>query len=228
MDHHATALGALKDIETWVFDLDNTLYDASTNVFDFIDLRMRSFIADFLDLDLDEAYRLQKRYFKEYGTTLRGLIDHHAVDPDKFLEYVHDIDLSNIEPSPAMDAALTSLRGRKIIFTNASDEHARRIIERLGVGHHFEAVFDIASANYVPKPDPRIYAQLLGDHRIDPANSVFIDDIARNLKPAADLGMTTVWVRSDSEWSRQGSDGGHIHHITDNLVPWLEEVVGGG
>ncbi|HEB80036.1 MAG TPA: pyrimidine 5'-nucleotidase [Rhodospirillales bacterium] len=213
--------------EAWLFDLDNTLYDASTGVFDLIDERMRSFIAGFLDLDLDEAFRVQKRYFREYGTTLRGLIERHGVEPERFLEHVHDIDLAQVSKSPALDGALARLPGRKIVFTNASAGHAERIMDRLGVAHHFEGVFDIARADYTPKPEPLVYERLIGLYGLDPASTVILDDMARNLAPAAALGMTTVWVRTNYDWGREGSDGGHVHHIADNLIEWLEGAAGG-
>jgi putative hydrolase of the HAD superfamily len=217
----STASAALREAETWVFDLDNTLYPASTNLFGQIDLRMRDFIAGSLDLELEEARALQKTYFHTYGTTLRGLMEHHAVDAQAFLDYVHDIDIDALKPSPALDTALARLSGRKVIFTNASTGHARRVMRRLGVEHHFDAVFDIADAGFEPKPDPAVYAQLVERHRIDPRTSVMVEDIARNLEPAAALGMTTVWVRTKSEWGREGNDGAHVHHVVDDLVAWL-------
>ncbi|MDP6786339.1 MAG: pyrimidine 5'-nucleotidase [Rhodospirillales bacterium] len=217
----------LRQTETWVFDLDNTLYPASTNLFGQIDLRMRDFIAQSLNLDLDEARTLQKTYFHTYGTTLRGLMEHHAVDAHAFLDYVHDIDIEALAPSPALDAALDRLSGRKLIFTNASTGHARRVMRRLGVERHFEDIFDIADADFEPKPVPAVYARLVARHRIDPGTSVMVEDIARNLEPAAALGMTTVWVRTNSEWGREGNDGAHVHHVVDDLAAWLAALTGG-
>jgi putative hydrolase of the HAD superfamily len=222
-----SALAALRQAETWVFDLDNTLYPASTNLFGQIDLRMRDFIAEFLDLDPDEARALQKKYFHDYGTTLLGLMEHHAVDAHAFLDYVHAVDVDAVAPSPALDTALSRLSGRKLIFTNASADHARRVMRRLGVERHFDSVFDIADAGFRPKPDPAVYARLVERHRIDPSSAVMVEDIARNLEPAAALGMTTVWVRTDSEWGRAGNDEGHVHHVADDLVAWLGVLTGG-
>ena len=219
---------ALRQAEAWVFDLDNTLYPPSTNLFAQIDERMRAFIAGFLDLDLDEAGRVQKTYFREYGTTLRGLMNRHGLDPGLFLEYVHAVDLDSVPPNPALAAALARLPGRKYIFTNASAAHAGRITDRLGVTRHFDAVFDIADAAYVPKPEPRIYDTLVQCHGLDPGKTVMIEDIARNLAPAAALGMTTVWLRNDSPVGVEGADGDHVHHVIDDLVPWLEDVVADG
>ena len=221
------ALAALRQAETWVFDLDNTLYPATTNLFGQIDLRMRDFIAVALNLELEEARVLQKTYFHNYGTTLRGLMEHHAVDAHAFLDYVHAIDIDALTPSPALDTALARLSGRKLIFTNASTAHAERVMRRLGVERHFDAVFDIADSGFQPKPDPVVYARLVERHRIDPRSSVMVEDIARNLEPAAALGMTTVWVRTDSQWGREGNDGDHVHHVVDDLAAWLGALTDG-
>ncbi len=216
--------GFLKNAEAWVFDLDNTLYPASSNLFAQIDERMRSYIADFLELELSQAERLQKHYFRQYGTTLRGLMNRHGMEPRPFLDHVHAIDLTPVAPDPVLAAALARLRGRKLIFTNATADHAERVVARLGVGHHFDAVFDIAAAGYLPKPEPEVYKRLVKRHRLDPLRTVMIEDISRNLEPAAALGMTTVWVRSANPWAAEGAEGDHIHHVTDDMVAWLEET----
>ncbi len=221
-------LKVLRGAEAWVFDLDNTLYDSSTDLFAQIDGRMRSFIADFLDLSLEEARPIQKSYFQEYGTTLNGMMKRHGMEPGPFLEHVHDIDLSPIKEDPALNAALAGLDGRKFIYTNASLGHAERIIERLGVTHHFEAVFDIERARYVPKPDPASYRALIEGLDLKPQKTVMVEDIALNLEPAAAMGMTTVWVRTGHQWGAIGSDQDYVHHVADDLVNWLERVAGGG
>ena len=214
----------LPAIDTWVFDLDNTLYCASTNLFGQIDVRMKSFIADFLNLHPDEAFKLQKQYFREYGTTLRGLMDRHGVNPRDFLDHVHDIDVSVVEANPALDQALESLPGRKIIFTNADTGHAERVMDRLGVRHHFEGVFDIFASNFVPKPEPVVYRALVEYYDLTPETCIMFEDMARNLKPAAEMGMTTVWVHTDNDWGQESSDGNHVHHSTDDLTGWLTAV----
>lgn len=216
----------LRDADAWLFDLDNTLYPAAIDLFGQIDERMRAYIAQFLDLDLDAAYALQKQYFYEYGTSMRGLMDRHGLDPAPFLAHVHDIDVSILDPAPLLEKVLAELPGRKIVFTNASVAHARRVLDRLGVDHHFAEIFDIVAADFRPKPEPEIYRKLIDQHVIDPQRTVMVEDMARNLLPAAALGMTTVWVRG-SEWGAMGSDGGHIHHVVDDLVPWLMEVAAG-
>lgn len=221
------AAGPFDHIETWIFDLDNTLYPAACRLFDQIDQRMGAFIADLFDCDRVEARRIQKDYFRRYGTTMRGLMTEHGIDPEPFLTYVHDIDYSPVPPSPRLDQALSRLPGRKLIFTNASVVHAERVLDRLGIGSHFEATFDIVAAGYAPKPDPGPYDRLIEQHRIEPAQAALVEDIAQNLLPAHERGMTTIWVRQDTDYARVGSDGEHIHHITENLEIWLEQVVAG-
>jgi putative hydrolase of the HAD superfamily len=216
----------LSHVGVWIFDLDNTLYPASCNLFAQVSRRMTAFIADRFDLPLDEAVRMQKHYFHTHGTTLRGLMVENGVDPAAFLDYVHRIDLSGVPACPALDAALTALAGRKIIYTNGSVRHALAITEHLGIARHFDLIHDIVAAEYVPKPDPRPYAALLRRAAIDPARACMVEDIARNLVPAAALGMTTVWVRGDAAWSRpDGMDPAAIHHVTDDLPAWLSGVV---
>ncbi|MBL8660524.1 MAG: pyrimidine 5'-nucleotidase [Rhodospirillales bacterium] len=215
----------LRDAAAWVFDLDNTLYPASIDLFSQIDERMRSYIATFLRLDPDEAYRLQKQYFHEFGTSLRGLMNRHAMDPKPFLEHVHDVDVSVLSPSPMLEAALTALPGRKIIFTNASVAHALRVIERLGVSHHFADIFDIVEAGYMPKPEPETYRSVVARFGLDPHSAVMVEDMARNLTPAAALGMTTVWVRTRPEQGAKDADPAAVDYIVDDLPTWLADVV---
>lgn len=215
----------LRHIEAWVFDLDNTLYPASCNLFAEIDRRMRDFIAERCALDAEAARRLQKDYFHEYGTTLRGLMLNHGVDPVAFLEYVHAIDMSPLEPHPALDEALSRLDGRKIVFTNGSAGHAEKVMDRLGVAAHFDGVFDVIAADFRCKPDPAAYRALVERHGLAPEATAIFEDLPQNLAPAAALGMTTVWVRNDMPWGRAEARGdgvdGFIHHVTDDLADWL-------
>ena len=227
MTHQRPLELPFRHVDTWVFDLDNTLYPARYNLFDLIDRKIGEFIAATLRLDAAAARRVQKSYFRRYGTTLRGLMLNHGIDPVAFLDFVHEVDVSRVPPSPGLDRALTRLDGRKLIFTNASTRHAEKVIARLGVSHHFDAIFDIADSGYIAKPHPESYAALVARHAIDPRAAAMIDDIARNLAPAAALGMTTVWVRTDSLWGRDGSDGDHIDIVIDDLADWLAEVVDG-
>lgn len=214
----------LREAETWVFDLDNTLYPAADDLFAQVGARIRDYIVDYLDIDLEAAHDLQKRYFHEYGTSLRGLMLRHRMDPGPYLEFVHDVDLSGIDANPALNDALGALSGRKIVFTNADRGHAERVMDRLGIAGHFEAIFDIADADFIPKPDPGPYGAMIRRHGLTPAQSIMIDDIARNLEPAAEQGMTTVWLRNETDWGRTGAGDGHVHHIAENLTDWLRAV----
>jgi putative hydrolase of the HAD superfamily len=216
-------------IETWVFDLDNTLYCASTDLFSAIDRRMAEFISHSLRVDTPEARRIQKDYFRDYGTTLRGLMLNHGTDPERFLEFVHAIDVSVLSPDAALDSALSRLEGMKYVFTNGSLDHAVKVMERLGVARHFDAVFDIAAAGYLSKPDPAAYRALIERHNIRPAQTAIFEDLSRNLAPAAEMGMTTVWVRNRTHWvdalAAEGEAPDFVHHETDDLVTWLEEAI---
>ncbi len=219
------SIDQLKSIETWVFDLDNTLYCATTNLFGQIDLRMKSFISGFLKVEPNEAFKIQKKYFREYGTTLRGLMVRHEVNPKEFLDYVHDIDLRKLKANPILDKALKKLNGQKIIFTNADVGHSLRVIERLGISHHFTDIYDIVASNYIPKPQPEAYQMFVKKFELNPKLTVMFEDIAGNLKPAADIGMTTVWVRTNTQWGQESSKGKHVHHEIDNLTTWLNNIV---
>jgi len=220
-----TAAGRpLGQIETWIFDLDNTLYPASCRLFDQIHARMTGFIAERLDLSPQAALLLQKAYFREHGTTLRGLMTVDRIDPEDFLAYVHEVDLSCVPRDPVLVAALAALPGRKIVHTNGSLRHAQRLLDHLGIAGSFCGIFDIAAANYEPKPAPAGYHALLRRHRVTPVTALMIEDMAKNLAPAAALGMTTAWVRNPVEWATAGSEGDHIHHVVDDLGRFLRDV----
>jgi putative hydrolase of the HAD superfamily len=218
----------LDHIDTWLFDLDNTLYPADCRLWEQVDRRINEMSARVLGLPLDQARLVQKEYLRKYGTTLRGLMVEHNVDTDAYLNYVHDIDLAPVQGNPRLDGALAALPGRKLVFTNGTVAHAQRILGKLGIAERFEDVFDVRAAGYLPKPDPAVYRQLVERHAIAPAGAILFEDIARNLKPAYDLGMTTAWVKVDWAWLRgaakteEGID--HVHHIVDDLTEWLEQA----
>ena len=218
----------LDHIDTWVFDLDNTLYPASCRLFDQVDRNMGAFICEFLKLDPADARALQKRYLKEFGTTLRGLMINHECPPERFLEAAHAIDYSAVQPDLRLSAALERLPGRKLIFTNGSVPHARRVMDRLGVVEQFSGIFDIVAAGYLPKPERAAYEGLIRAHAVDPRRAALFEDLARNLVPAAALGMTTVLVKTDGEWApdvaEEAAEGDHIHHVTEDLAAWLEQA----
>ena len=213
-------------IESWVFDLDNTIYPARFNLFDQVDVRIGAFIARLLDLDAVDARRIQKQYFREHGTTLNGLMQNHDVDPHEFLGFVHDIDVACIPPDPGLGISLDKLAGRKVIYTNGSTGHAETVLERLGVADRFDGIFAITDADFVPKPDAAPYGVLIERFQIDPRRAVMVEDLARNLEPAAALGMTTVWVRTDSVWGAEGSESGYVHHVIDDVADWLAGLTG--
>ena len=209
--------------DAWVFDLDNTLYCGSHGLFEQIDARMKAYLATYLDVDEDEAYRVQKTYFRDYGTTLRGMMINHAMDPGPYLDFVHDVDISAITSAPELNAALTRLSGRKIVFTNSDLAHSERVLNRLGVAHHFDAIFDIRDADFIPKPEPDVYDVLIKRFGLTPEATVMVEDIARNLEPAARLGMATVWVKpvTDCLVCKEQPTGDHVDFETDDLVAWL-------
>ena len=215
----------IANTEFWVFDLDNTLYPASSNLFTQIDKRMKAFIARAFNLEPDDAFNLQKKYYREYGTTMRGLMVNHGIDPEIFMNYVHDIDHSVLQPDPRLDTALEKLPGRKLVYTNGSARHASAVMERLGISHHFSGVFDIRAGDYVPKPHPTSYADFVARHTISPQNAVMFEDSHKNLKPAAELGMTTVFVQHANNAPAEHEDTSHCHYFTDCLVTWLNQAV---
>lgn len=216
---------ALSEATDWVFDLDNTLYPATCNLFHQVDLRMGGFISELLDISYDEARAIQKRYFREHGTTLRGLMTHHEVDPHAFLGFVHDIDYSPVPANADLGAVLDELPGRKLIFTNGTVAHAEAVLERLGVAAAFDGIFDIAAADFVPKPQAEPYHRMVEVHAVDPTRAVMVEDIAKNLKVPAELGMRTVWVKTDHAWSGEGGTEDYVHHETEDLTAWLTELV---
>jgi len=217
-----------KHIDTWVFDLDNTLYPHHLNLWQQVDERIRDYIVDFLKIGRDEAFRLQKDYYRRYGTTMRGLMEEHGLEPDQFLEIVHQIDHSPLQPNPALGAAIGKLRGRKFILTNGTRHHADAVMRRLGIEQHFDDVFDIRAAELEPKPRPLVYERFLAHHQVDPRRAAIFEDLARNLEVPHALGMTTVLVVPEGarvvlreEWELAGREAAHVDHVTDDLAGFL-------
>jgi putative hydrolase of the HAD superfamily len=219
---------SLQSVENWVFDLDNTLYPASCRLFDQVDQRIGLYVQQLLDLSPVDARALQKQYFRDHTTTLRGLMINHGVEPGDFLDFVHQIDVSGVHPDERLDSALTALPGRKMIFTNGTVKHAENVMGRLGIGSHFDGIFDIADANFIPKPDPVSYQAMLDRFGIVAAQSAMIDDMPRNLQPAAELGMCTVWIQTHNDWAQALEDMSFVHHATGDLAGWLAEIVSQG
>jgi len=220
-------LPALAHIDTWIFDLDNTLYPASADLFGHIDVKMTEYIQRLLGLDFDAARAVQKRLFVEHGTTLSGLMSTHDIDPHEFLAHVHDIEMDALAEDARLIRSVARLPGRKLIFTNGDEPYARRVLARLGLSESFEAIHDIHACAYQPKPRVEAYQSMCANLRVErPASALFVEDMARNLRPAKALGMTTVWVNNGSE------KGDHDHHpsyvdyeITD-VGAWLHEILG--
>jgi putative hydrolase of the HAD superfamily len=222
---------AFDHVETWVFDLDNTLYPHHVNLWAQVDERIRDYIADFLKIPHDEAFRLQKDYYKRYGTSMRGLMTEHGMAPDDFLDFVHQVDHSPLEPNPALGLALERLPGRKLILTNGTRRHADAVLARLGLAGHFEDVFDIIAAELEPKPSALTYDRFLAAHGVDAGKAAMFEDLARNLAVPHALGMTTVLVVPEGtrevfreDWELAGRDAPHVDHVTEDIVRFLETV----
>ncbi|MFD2236955.1 pyrimidine 5'-nucleotidase [Aureimonas populi] len=218
-------------VRDWIFDLDNTLYPRRTNLFAQIDARMTSFVGELLQLDPQEARRVQKAFYRDHGTTLAGLMSVHNVDPDKFLNYVHDIDYSVLLPDPALGEEIKALPGRKFIFTNGDRGHAERTARALGIIDHFEDIFDIVAAGLVPKPAAETYNKFMGLHRIDHSRAAMFEDLSRNLAVPKSLGLKTVLIVPHNfettvgdAWEHEGREGVHIDYITDDLTRFLQNI----
>jgi len=208
-------------VETWIFDLDNTLYPASCRLFEQVQRRMTEYICARLSLAPAAAAELRRRYFREHGTTLRGLMTVDRIDPHEFLAFVHDIDLAGVPQDPPLVAAIGRLRGRKIVHTNGSQRHAERLLDHLGLRSAFSGIVDIVAADFDPKPTLAGYRLLLRRHAVAAPSALMIEDIARNLAPAAELGMTTAWLRSAEDWAAAEAEADYINHVVDDLAGFL-------
>ena len=211
----------LGEIETWIFDLDNTLYPASCGLFPQVQQRMNEYICTRLAVSEAQAAELRRTYFREHGTTMNGLMKVHNIDPHDFLAFVHDVDLACVPPDPALVAALGQLRGRKIVHTNGSVRHAERLLDHLGLSPAFSGIIDIVAADFEPKPALTGYRLLLKRHSVRPNTALMLEDMARNLAPAAELGMTTAWLRNGVDWAMEEADRDYVHHVVDDLAGFL-------
>ena len=222
---------AFTHVETWVFDLDNTLYPHHLNLWQQVDERIRDYIARFLKITHEEAFHLQKDYYKRYGTSMRGLMTVHGMKPDDFLDFVHQIDHSPLMPNAALGSAIENLPGRKLILTNGTRRHADAVLARLALDNHFEDVFDIVAAELDPKPSPQTYDRFLKALDVDAGRAAMFEDLARNLAVPHTLGMTTVLVVPEHTrevfregWELEGRDAPHVDHVTDDLAGFLERI----
>ena len=211
-------------IKYWIFDLDNTLYSGKTKVFEQVDKRMSKYISDKLNISVEEAKKVQKNYFHKYNTTLNGMIKNHKIDPDEFLEFVHDINIDFLQKDPALGKEIEKLDGKKIIFTNGSRKHAINVSKQIGIEQLFDDIFDIVDAEFIPKPLLEPYKKLVKKHKIDPKLCVLVEDIARNLKPAYEMGMKTVWIENDEPWANKFSDSEFVNYRTNNLSEFLKKI----
>ena len=217
------------EVGTWVFDLDNTLYPSSCDLFAQIDVKMNAYVSRLTGLPRDDARKLQKQMYVKYGTTLLGLMTERNIDPKHFMDDVHDIDYSSVPRSPGLVRALQALPGRKIVYTNGSRDHAVRVLDRLGATHLFPEIFDIYDAGFVPKPRDASFDKFLADHKVDAGTAAMFEDLPQNLAPAHARGMATVLIASHMDdhpiykeirgWG--DSPPAHIHHRTDDLPAFL-------
>ena len=214
----------LVDIKYWIFDLDNTLYSGQTQVFSEVDKKMSSFISKKFNVDLVKAKEIQKKYFYEYGTTLSGLMNHDNIDPQEFLEFVHDIDISWLPKDEVLREELIKIKEKKIIFTNGSHAHVENVTKQLDIDGLFDGVFDITDANYVPKPHLNPYQELIKKFDLDPNQSILIEDIAHNLEQAKNLGMKTCWLENDETFAKKDANKPYIDYKIKNLPSFLQEI----
>ena len=213
-------------IDNWIFDLDNTLYSADSGIFQQVHVLMGKFIQNHLNIEIEQAKELQRKYYKEHGTTLRGLMDNHQVNPDYFLSEVHKLDYSIVGPNKKLNDQLSKLNGKKIIYTNANMDHLLNVLERIHLSNFFDHLFDIKMANYIPKPEIAPYHQIIKEFNLDPTRSAMFDDIAKNLIPAKNVGFTSVWVDAGYENFSDDikSSKKYLDFETNDLCVFLEKV----
>ena len=208
-------------IKFWIFDLDNTLYSGKTKVFEQVDKRMSKYISNKLNVSIEEAKKIQKNYFFEYNTTLNGMIKNHKINADEFLEYVHDIDIDFLQKDEKLEKEIKELNGKKIIFTNGSDEHAKNVLKKIGLDKTIDHIFDIIKADYVPKPNILTYRRVIKEYSLDPDKTIMIDDLPNNLKTAKKLGIKTVLIKKDFFNSNTHD---YIDIICDNLLDTIKKI----
>jgi putative hydrolase of the HAD superfamily len=215
----------MKHVDTWIFDLDNTLYPASCRLFDQMHVKMGDYVMKRFGVEYAEAKRIQKHLYLKYGTTLRGLMVEHGEAPEGFLDAVHDIDYSPVPHSPDLSVALGRLPGRKLVYTNGTTRHARAVMARLGVTDHFEAIYDIVDADHIPKPDRAPYEKFVNLHAITPKSSAFFEDIVRNLEVPHAMGMATVLIESGDARDQGDGTEPYVQHRTADLTHFLQRAL---
>ncbi len=218
-------------IDNWIFDLDNTLYPRSCDLFSQIDRLITKYVMNTTGLEHADAYKIQKTYYKENGTTMNGLMQNYGIDPDHYLNFVHDIDYSPVQAHGELVEAIAQLKGKKYIFTNADIGHTEAVLEKLGGKHLFDGMFDIRASGFLPKPEPVAYKKFITEFDISPKTSIMFDDLEKNLKVPHNLGMKTVQVVASDDFSHdlvesweleKDHQHEHVHFITNNLTDFLK------
>ncbi len=217
-------LHSLSHIDCWIFDLDLTLYGPEHNIMQQVRARIAKFVEDYFDIDSEAAHKIRHAYWKSYGTTLGGLMAEHGVDLHAYLDFVHDVDLSLLQPCPRLCAGIEALPGRKLIFTNADAPYAERIVAARGLDGLFDGMLDIHQMQHRPKPAAESYDRLCAMFGIDPARALFVEDSAHNLEPAKAMGMTTVWVNHGSDAEAAREKPGYVDHEITDVADWLHSI----
>ncbi len=214
----------MKNIKNILFDCDGVLYQDLEAVFGQVSKKMTKYISNKLDIDLIKAKELQTNYFHKYNTSLNGLMIHHNIQPEEFLEYVHDIDLSFMNKDQVLRNELEKLNTKKFVFTNGSKEHVKNITEHLGIDDLFDGIFDIVDAEFHPKPEAKAFDLMVKKFNINPKETIYIEDIAKNLSIAKERGSTTVWLINDEYWGKMESEKHFIDYKIENLSLFLKEI----
>ena len=214
----------LKNIKNILFDCDGVLYQDLEAVFGQVSRKMTEYISNKLNVDLKKAKELQTNYFHKYNTSLNGLMIHHEIDPKEFLDFVHDIDLSFLEKDTALRHELENINLRKFVFTNGSHDHVKHITSTLGIDDQFDGIFDIVDAEYHPKPEAKAFDLMIEKFKIDPKETLYIEDIAKNLSIGKERGTITAWLINDEEWGKKESNKEYIDYKIENLTLFLKEI----
>ena len=213
--------------QNWIFDLDNTIYDINLGLFKKISNRITDFIMSKYSLDIDQAKKIQKEYYLKYGLTLRGLIVEKKLEPEEFLDYVHDVEHPELKKNDQLISKIRILEGKKIIFTNATSKHAKKILNILELEHDFDQIIDIKDLEYIPKPDKRSYKKLLECLNLNKENldkTIFFEDTIKNLIPAKELGITTVWMKNSINEKDFMKNCNFIDYSFNNLNEFLDTI----
>ena len=213
--------------QNWIFDLDNTMYDINLGLFKKISNRITDFIMSKYSLDIDQAKKIQKEYYLKYGLTLRGLIVEKKLEPEEFLDYVHDVEHPELKKNDQLISKIRILEGKKIIFTNATSNHAKKILKILELEHDFDQIIDIKDLEYIPKPDKRSYKKLLECLNLNKENldkTIFFEDTVKNLIPAKELGITTVWMKNSINEKDFIKNCNFIDYSFNNLNEFLDTI----